>query len=99
MKNGNIQHLRAMLDTAGECAVCTLSDLTLGELLKRYPCYELAAYRACILLSQEGAMRLADGTATPSQSRYWLRRAADFRPNTGRALRRADFPFVERERL
>lgn len=79
-----------MLTPPGECESCPMSDRALRELLTRYPCYELAAYHACMLLAQESAIRLADGTTAPSQRRYWLSMAQTFRPVRGGVLRRAD---------
>lgn len=73
----------------GECE-CTLSDCQLGALLERYPCYELAAYHACMLMAQNDGMRLPDGTVTPDQSGYWLRMALTFRPCASGSVRRAD---------
>lgn len=69
---------------------CFLTDEQLLILLELYPCYELAAYHACLMMAQRTDMRLSDGTDTPDQSVYWLRRALSFRPNGGGILRRAD---------
>ena len=69
---------------------CFLSDDQLGTLLTVYPCFELAAYHACILMAQRTDLRLSDGTSTPDQSVYWLRCALCFRPDGCRTLRRAD---------
>lgn len=82
--------LRAMLSQPGECECCPLSQTTLLWLLAKYGSYELAAYHACIMLSQDSAMRMSDGTTAPSQSRYWLNMAMTFRPNRGGAMQRAD---------
>jgi len=84
--------LRAMLSQPGECDCCPLSETTLLWLLTRYGSYEQAAYQACVMLSQDCAMRMSDGTTAPSQSRYWLNMALSFRPNRGGALSRADCP-------
>lgn len=84
--------LRAMLSQPGECESCPLSDTTLLWLLSRCGSYEQAAYQACIMLSQDSSLRMSDGTATPSQSRYWLNLALTFRPNRGSILTRADSP-------
>ena len=69
---------------------CFLSDDQLDDLLTRFPCYELAAYHACIMMAQRTDLRLSDGTTTPDQSGYWLRCALTFRPGGSRALCRAD---------
>ena len=82
--------LRAMLSQPGECECCPLSQTTLLWLLAEYGSYTKAAYHACIMLSQDCAMRTGDGTTVPSQSRYWLNMALTFRTNHGGALRRAD---------
>lgn len=84
--------LRAMLSQPGECESCPLSETTLLWLLTRYGSYEQAAYQACIMLSQDCAMRMSDGTTAPSQSRYWLNMALSFRPNRGGTLCRGDCP-------
>lgn len=88
----DIQKLRAMLGSppgSGECE-CGLSDGQLGSILERYPCYELAAYHACLLMAQNDGIRLADGTVMPDQSEYWLRLALTFRPCASGTVRRAD---------
>ena len=82
--------LRAMLTQPGECECCPLSQTTLLWLLAQYGSYERAAYQACIMLSQDCAMRMSDGATAPSQSRYWLNMALTFRPNRGGAMVRAD---------
>ncbi len=82
--------LRAMLSQPGECESCPLSQTTLLWLLTKYGSYEQAAYQACVMLSQDCAMRLSDGTTAPSQSRYWLNLALTFRHSRGGALQRAD---------
>ncbi len=79
-----------MLSQPGECECCPLSEATLQWLLARYGSLELAAYHACMMLSQDCAMRMSDGTTAPSQTRYWLNLALTFRPNRGRAVTRAD---------
>lgn len=86
----NAGTLRAMLSQPGECECCPLSDTTLLWLLARYGSYEQAAYQACVMLSQDCAMRMSDGTTAPSQSRYWLNLALTFRPNRGGTTVRAD---------
>ena len=87
----DIARLRGMLEPAG-CAGggVALSDGALGALLDEYPCFELAAYHACLRLSQNTELRLADGTAAPSQENYWRRMAAVFRPQRGGCIKRAD---------
>ena len=82
--------LRAMLSQPGECECCPLSRTTLLWLLSKYGSYEKAAYHACIMLSQDCAMRMSDGSTVPSQRRYWLNMARIFRPSRSGALRRAD---------
>jgi len=82
--------LRAMLSQPGECECCPLSETTLLWLLSRYDSYEQAAYQACVMLSQDCAMRMSDGTTAPSQSRYWLNLALTFRPSRGGIVGRAD---------
>lgn len=72
------------------CCGCPLSDDTLAALLEMYPCYELALYHACMLLARDSSLRLSDGTAAPSQSRYWLRLALSFRPSRTGTVNRAD---------
>lgn len=84
--------LKTMLSQPGECDCCPLNEATLMWLLERYGSYEQAAYHACVMLSQDCAMRMSDGTTTPSQSRYWLNLALTFRPSRGKALDRADEP-------
>jgi len=79
-----------MLSQPGECECCPLSETTLLWLLSQNDSYEQAAYQACIMLSQDCAMRMSDGSTAPSQSRYWLNLALTFRPNRGGALQRAD---------
>ncbi len=69
---------------------CFLSDEQLCVLLMQYPCFELAAYHACILMAQRTDLRLSDGTTVPDQSSYWLRCALSLRPNNSRPLCRAD---------
>lgn len=88
----NITKLRTMLELPGcsEAGKCFLTDEQLLALLERYPCYELAAYHACIIMAQRTDMRLSDGTDIPDQSAYWLRRALSFRPKMGGQVRRAD---------
>lgn len=81
-----------MLVQPGECDCCPLSETTLLWLLSKYRSYELAAYHACLMLSQDSSMRMSDGTTTPSQSQYWLNRALTFRRNRGGTLHRADQP-------
>ncbi len=86
-----VARLRSMLNvSAGEGCSCFLSDEMLSELIDRYPCLELAAYHACLLMAQRTDMKMSDGTTIPDQSGYWLRRAVGFRPYSGRILRRAD---------
>lgn len=86
-----IAKLRNMLNVSeGEGCSCFLSNEMLGELIDRYPCLELAAYQACLLMAQRTDMKMSDGTTIPDQSGYWLRRAMGFRPYSGRILRRAD---------
>ena len=82
--------LRAMLSQPGECECCPLSQTTLMWLLAKHGSYDSAAYHACVMLAQDCAMRMSDGTSVPSQRRYWLNLALSFRPNRGGALRRAD---------
>lgn len=88
----NITRLRRLLELPGCPAAgkCFLTDEQLITLLEMYPCYELAAYHACLMMAQRTDMRLSDGTDIPDQSLYWLRRAIAFRPNGGSSLRRAD---------
>jgi len=83
--------LRSMLNVSeGEGCTCFLSNEILSDLIARYLCLELAAYHACILMAQRTDMKMSDGTTIPDQSGYWLRRAMEFRPYSGRQLRRAD---------
>lgn len=88
----NITKLRRMIELPGcsEAGKCFLTDEQLLTLLELYPCYELAAYHACLMMAQRTDMRLSDGTDIPDQSVYWLRRAISFRPNSGGSLCRAD---------
>lgn len=87
----NITKLRNLLNTTQDTGCsCFLGDNALGELIDRYPCLELAAYQACLLMAQRTDMKLSDGTSIPDQSGYWLRRAMSFRPYSGRVLSRAD---------
>lgn len=83
---------RALTISAADCNCCgcPLSDDTLSTLLEMYPCYELALYHACLLLSRDSSLRLSDGTQAASQSRYWLRLALSYRPCASTTLRRAD---------
>ena len=93
----DLQKLRALLGSpGGECGY-PLNDATLTALLEKYPCYELAAYQACLLMARSDAVRLPDGTATPDQSGYWKRLALTFRPNRGGTVCRADRPEDERD--
>lgn len=87
----SVARLRGMIEPAG-CAGggTALSDDALGALLDEYPCYELAAYHACLRLAQNSELRLADGTSAPSQENYWLRMAQVFRPSRSGSLCRAD---------
>lgn len=82
--------LRAMLSQPGECESCPLSQTTLLWLLSQHGSYRRAAYHACMMLSQDCAMRMSDGSSVPSQRRYWLNLALTFRQNRGGALNRAD---------
>ena len=82
--------LRAMLSQPGECESCSLSETTLLWLLSKSNSYEQAAYEACMMLSQDCAMRMSDGTTAPSQRRYWLDRALTFRSSRTGTVGRAD---------
>lgn len=83
--------LRSMLNLpSGEGCTCFLTNEVLEGLLERYPCLELAAYHACLVMAQRTDMKMTDGTSVPDQSGYWLRRAMQFRPYAGKALCRAD---------
>lgn len=91
MSNEAVSRLRRLLGSADcENCGCFLTDEQLSALLTQYPCYELAAYHACLLMAQRTDLRLPDGTSTPDQSAYWLRCALSFRPNVSRPLARAD---------
>ena len=91
MSNEALTKLKKMLSTVDcENCGCFLTDGQLSDLLTQYPCYELAAYHACILMAQRTDLRLSDGTSVPDQSSYWLRCALRFRPNSSRPLTRAD---------
>ena len=85
----DLSRLRDIIGCPQGCG-CTLSDDTLYSLLLRYPCYELAAYHACIMMAREDSLELSDGTRIPSQRQYWLTRAAELRPTRTRSLARAD---------
>lgn len=85
----DINRLRRIISAPGG-GCCTLDDTALSELLERYPCYELAAYHACIIMAQEDSLRLPDGTTIPSQRAYWLSRARQLRPARSRTVVRAD---------
>lgn len=86
---GDINKLRRII-SAPSCGGRVLDDQTLSALLERYPCYELAAYHACIIMAQDDSLRLPDGTDIPSQRQYWLNRARQLRPVRDRPLKRAD---------
>ena len=86
----NIERLRSMIAPAGSGCRCALDDGFLCALLERYPCYELAAYHACLTLAQDDSLALPDGTKLPAQRAYWLSRAAELRPTRTGLLRRAD---------
>ena len=88
--NYDIDRLRSMIAPARGGQSCALGDGFLFELLERYPCYELAAYHACLSLAQDDSLTLPDGTKLPSQRAYWLSRAAELRPSGSRVMRRAD---------
>ena len=85
----DIDRLRGIIGSPQGCG-CALPDETLYRLLARYPCYELAAYHACIMMAREDSLTLADGTVIPSQRDYWLTRAAELRPVRSGTVRRAD---------
>ena len=85
-----IAKLRKMINVSGNGCSCFLGVELLENLLERYPCYELAAYHACIIMAQRTDMRLSDGTEMPDQSSFWLRCALAFRENKSRPLCRAD---------
>ena len=86
----DISRLRALIAPPDDGCRCILKDEVLAALLKKYPCFELAAYYACILLARNDSLTLPDGTQLPSQREYWLSRAAALRPSRTRTLRRAD---------
>ena len=88
--NHDISRLRALIAPPDGGGQCNISDDTLAALLMRYPCYELAAYHACLMLARDDSLTLPDGTQLPSQREYWLSRAAALRPSHTGGLRRAD---------
>ena len=91
MLNDSVIKLKRMLGTVDcEGCGCFLTDEQLCCLLTQYPCFELAAYHACILMAQRTDLKLSDGSSVPDQSSYWLRCALRFRPNSSRPLIRAD---------
>lgn len=74
-----------------ECAKCPLSDDELYELLcESSGNINAAAYKACIRLSKNSSLTLADGTAAPDQSEYWRRLALLYRPNASGCIGRSD---------
>ena len=85
----DINRLREIIGSPQGCG-CALSDEMLYRLLTRYPCYELAAYHACIMMAREDSLELPDGTRIPSQREYWLTRAAELRPVRSGTVKRAD---------
>ena len=85
----DIKRLRDIIGSPQGCG-CVLDDQTLYRLLQRYPCYELAAYHACIMMAREDSLELSDGTRIPSQRDYWLTRAAELRPTRTGTVGRAD---------
>ncbi len=85
----DIDRLRGIIGSPQGCG-CALSDEALYALLARYPCYELAAYHACVMMAREDSLELADGTHIPSQREYWLTRARELRPSRTGTVVRAD---------
>lgn len=59
-------------------------------LLEQYGSIQAAAYAGCLMLAEDSACRLPDGTTLPDLQNYWLRMAKLYRPNGGRCVQRAD---------
>ena len=84
----DIDRLRALIAPPVDGYRCDLKDEVLEALLKKYPCFELAAYCACMLLARNDSLAMPDGTQLPSQREYWLSRAAILRPSRTRTQRK-----------
>lgn len=91
MKSDVIKLKRMLIAPGGECASCPMSDNELYELLcESSGNINAAAYKACIRLSKNSSLSLADGTAAPDQSEYWRRLALLYRPNVSGCIGRSD---------
>lgn len=72
------------------CANEGYDESWLLRLLEQYGSIQAAAYAGCIMLAEDSACRLVDGTTLPDLQAYWLRMAKLYRPSGGRCIQRAD---------
>ncbi len=73
-----------------ECNDKSYDESWLLWLLEQHGSIQAAAYAACLMLAEDSACRLPDGTTLPDLQNYWLRMAKLYRPSGGRCVHRAD---------
>lgn len=65
------------------------SDTDLENLMAEYGAVKVAAYNGCLIKAQDDSVKLGP-ISTPSNEKFWLRRAQKFRPNRTGHVNRVD---------
>lgn len=65
------------------------SDADLENLMAEYDDVKVAAYNGCLIKAQDDSVKLGP-ISTPSNERFWLRRAQKFRTNYTGHVNRMD---------
>lgn len=89
-----VNRLRIRLSLPGtSCSCCEYTNEDLTALLDDHNWdLDTATYYALIRRAENDEIRLPDGTALPSQRKYWLSLARCYRPNKSGNITRSDEP-------